>query len=247
MPTGSPPPGTHPSEGEQSDSALAVAGIVLAGGSSRRMGTDKALLVVDGETLLGRAARRLEQAGASTVVVACGTPDRYAGHTSLVQVPDPPAHRGDGPLAGLAAAFAHLAPTHRIAIVLAVDLPDADPVLLAAVAAEVAGGADGGWPPFAGRTVADGFAADAPPELPIAASRAHARTGPPPAAAVPLDETGRAQPLHAAYDLARTLPVLTSALERGERRVLKVVLDELHARTVPGPPGTWSRNLNEPE
>ena len=249
MPIRSPANTDLPPEREQSDNA--TAGVVLAGGASRRMGTDKALLVVDGELLLERAARRLEAAGASTVVIACGTPDRYGEHTDRPLIPDPAGHEGDGPLAGLAAAFAHLAPTHRIGLVLAVDLVDADPALLAGLADRLhdvthdpaTPSADavwratrpvpGAWPSKAGR---DGDGDDA------------AGT---PAAVVPLDGTGRAQPLHAAYDIRRALPILTAALDRGERRVLPVVLGDLRAITVDGPhPSTttdWSRNLNRPE
>ena len=39
--------------------AVGTAGILLTGGRSRRLGVDKATLVLDGETLAQRAARRL--------------------------------------------------------------------------------------------------------------------------------------------------------------------------------------------
>jgi molybdopterin-guanine dinucleotide biosynthesis protein A len=38
----------------------ATAGVLLTGGRSRRLGVDKASLVLDGETLARRAARRLD-------------------------------------------------------------------------------------------------------------------------------------------------------------------------------------------
>lgn len=50
-----------------------VAGVLLAAGSSTRMGeTNKMLLEIDGETLLRRAARRAVEAGLDPVVVVLG-------------------------------------------------------------------------------------------------------------------------------------------------------------------------------
>lgn len=46
-----------------------IAGIVLSGGDSRRMGRPKASLAVDGETFLARAVRTLAEGGCSFVVV----------------------------------------------------------------------------------------------------------------------------------------------------------------------------------
>jgi molybdopterin-guanine dinucleotide biosynthesis protein A len=54
-----------------------VAGYVLAGGQSSRMGTDKALLEIDGTPLLVRAANTLAAVASRVVVV--GHPDRHAG------------------------------------------------------------------------------------------------------------------------------------------------------------------------
>jgi molybdopterin-guanine dinucleotide biosynthesis protein A len=237
VPTSSPSPNLLPPERDESDTGTLV-GVVLAGGASRRMGTDKALLVVEGERMLDRAARHLREAGATEVVVASGVPDRY--DTALVQVPDPPGQGGDGPLAGLAAAFAHFASTTAgsaapVALVLAVDLPDADPALLAALAQQLrAGGGAGG-----------GAAPAAHDEATEAAERPDG-----PAAVVPLDPSGRAQPLHAAYAVGRALPAITDALARGDRRVLRVVLDDLRARTVrtsaDADARPWHRNLNTP-
>ncbi len=93
-----------------------TAGIVLTGGRSRRLGVDKATLVLDGETLARRAARRL---GATcSPVLEAGD-----GVTGLEAVRESPA--GAGPLAGLAAAGEWLrARGHHIpAVLLAVDLP----------------------------------------------------------------------------------------------------------------------------
>src|SRR2546428_13489842 len=49
-----------------------VAGVILAAGASRRMGKNKMLLELDGESLLRRAAKRALGAGLSPVVVVIG-------------------------------------------------------------------------------------------------------------------------------------------------------------------------------
>jgi molybdopterin-guanine dinucleotide biosynthesis protein A len=100
-------------------------GVVLAGGSSRRMGRDKALLPLLGETLPARAARRLA-AVCSEVVVADGGRSLLPGFPSL---PDGP---GRGPAAGLLGAAA--ARPGRPLLVLACDLPQVPPELLAEIA-----------------------------------------------------------------------------------------------------------------
>jgi molybdopterin-guanine dinucleotide biosynthesis protein A len=97
----------------------ATAGILLTGGRSRRLGTDKAALVVDGQTLAVRAARRLD--GVCSPVLEAG--DGVSGLLSVRE--EPP---GGGPLAALAAAGTWLrARGHHVpAILLAVDLPLVD-------------------------------------------------------------------------------------------------------------------------
>jgi molybdopterin-guanine dinucleotide biosynthesis protein A len=100
-----------------------AAGILLTGGRSRRLGVDKARLVLDGETLAARAARRLS--AVCTPVVEVG--DGVSGLPALRE--DPP---GGGPLAALAAAGAHLRAqgVATPAILLATDLPGVDERLL---------------------------------------------------------------------------------------------------------------------
>ena len=51
---------------------LSVAGVILAAGASRRMGKNKMLLELDGESLVRRAAKRALAAGLSPVVVVIG-------------------------------------------------------------------------------------------------------------------------------------------------------------------------------
>jgi molybdenum cofactor guanylyltransferase len=100
-----------------------TAGILLTGGRSRRLGTDKAALVVDGETLATRMGRRL--ALVCSPVVELG--DGASGWPSVRETP-----AGTGPLAALAAAGAHLRAIGHLgpALVLAVDLPGVEPPLL---------------------------------------------------------------------------------------------------------------------
>lgn len=57
--------------------ALAIAGVILAAGASRRMGTNKMLLPVDGEPMVRRTVRAALDAGLAPVVVVLGhEPDR---------------------------------------------------------------------------------------------------------------------------------------------------------------------------
>lgn len=93
-----------------------ILGAVLAGGASRRFGSDKALAELDGQTLIDRAIEDLS-ACVETVAI-CGR--EIEGRLSL---PDRP--RADiGPLGGLNAAL-HYAAQHGFAAVLSTgcDMP----------------------------------------------------------------------------------------------------------------------------
>jgi molybdopterin-guanine dinucleotide biosynthesis protein A len=79
---------------------MAAAGYVLAGGASRRMGRDKALLPFQGLTLIEWIAAEV-QAAAGSVSIA-GNPHLYA-HLPFRVIPD--LRPGCGPLAGLESAF----------------------------------------------------------------------------------------------------------------------------------------------
>jgi molybdopterin-guanine dinucleotide biosynthesis protein A len=106
----------------------AFAGAVLAGGASSRMGTDKALLVVDGHPLAVTATRALEGAGAAAVQVIGG--DR-AGLHSLELDARPDDHPGAGPLGGIITAL-RLAEWDPV-MILACDMPAVDATVVAAV------------------------------------------------------------------------------------------------------------------
>jgi molybdenum cofactor cytidylyltransferase len=55
-----------------SDPEGTVAGIILAAGPSTRMGENKLVLVLEGETVLARAVRRALAAGLDPVIVVLG-------------------------------------------------------------------------------------------------------------------------------------------------------------------------------
>ena len=88
--------------------------IILAGGKSRRMGTDKALLTLDGETLLARTVRVLRESGCTQIAVV----GRETSLENVTFLPDE--HPGEGPLAALATA---LAQTENPVLVVPCDLP----------------------------------------------------------------------------------------------------------------------------
>ena len=93
-----------------------VAGFVLAGGQSSRMGQNKALLAVGGVPLVARAARLVESvAGTATVV---GNPEIYRPLGLRAVSDDWP---GAGPLGGIATALG--ASTVPWNLVVACDLP----------------------------------------------------------------------------------------------------------------------------
>lgn len=100
-----------------------VAGLLLTGGKSRRLGVDKSRLVLDGETLATRAERVL--AAVCDPVLEVGP-----GVSTLPVAREEPS--GGGPLAALAAGGEALRDRGHegAAILLAVDLPRVDVGLL---------------------------------------------------------------------------------------------------------------------
>lgn len=104
-----------------------VAGILLTGGASRRMGTAKAGLRIEGQLAAQRLADRLSRVTRPALEAGPGWSD-------LPSVLEPAP--GAGPLHGLAAAAAALAAGHRAgpAMVVACDLPLLGEALLRLVA-----------------------------------------------------------------------------------------------------------------
>ena len=99
---------------------LPASAIVLAGGDSRRMGRDKALLPIAGRPLIETIVRQLGERFDDIVVSARRADDyRFLG---LEIVAD--AEPGQGPLRGIASALPRT--KHKIAFVTACDIPRID-------------------------------------------------------------------------------------------------------------------------
>src|SRR5690606_4049414 len=93
------PPGCGEDASAARRNTLMLYGAVLAGGRSSRMGRDKALLRLDGRTLLARSRDILEQAGADRVFIS-GRPEEEDGIADLLPHAGPPG--------GLYSVLAHL-------------------------------------------------------------------------------------------------------------------------------------------
>jgi molybdopterin-guanine dinucleotide biosynthesis protein A len=114
------------------------AGFVLAGGSSRRMGRDKALVEVDGRPLVLHACTTLRAAGASRVTVVGGDAAAFHG-LGLATLADE--HRGEGPLGAIVTALGTRV-DGGVAAVLSCDLVDPSPANVTALLAQIGPGID---------------------------------------------------------------------------------------------------------
>lgn len=104
---------------------MRLLGAILAGGQSRRFGSDKAMADLGGRPMIVRVAEALAPFVEATVV--CGHPEVPPGMVGVADLP----HPGLGPLGGLAGALHHAA-SHGFEAVLSVgcDTPVLDPDLL---------------------------------------------------------------------------------------------------------------------
>lgn len=98
-------------------------GVVLAGGASKRMGRDKAMIEWQGKSLLDHALDILEPATDDLLVI--GDPMKYGHVGPFVIADDRP---GSGPLGGLVTAMRYA--TNDKMLLLACDLPNVDVGLL---------------------------------------------------------------------------------------------------------------------
>ncbi len=152
------------SAGAKSRPRLAFSGLVLAGGRSRRMTTDKALLQIEGRPLWQRQRDLLLAAGAAEVLISARHDQTWSAGLNIVTDPVPDCGPLGGIVAGLRAARTDLL------LVVAVDLPHLPPTWLRELI-DTAGenhGAIGRWPdggfePLAAlfpRSLLDPFSAD---------------------------------------------------------------------------------------
>lgn len=99
---------------------MRIFGVILAGGIGRRMGADKALLRLGGQTLLSQTIARLHPQVERLAISANGDPSRLAAYGLPVLPDETPL----GPLSGVLAALRWAAPLGATAVVtLAVDTP----------------------------------------------------------------------------------------------------------------------------
>ena len=99
-----------------------VSAFVLAGGKSSRMGQDKALLKLNGRTLLERALELAK--GVSREVCVVGSREKFAAFAPVIE----DVFQDQGPLAGIHAALK--SSSTDLNLVLAVDLPSLEPSFL---------------------------------------------------------------------------------------------------------------------
>lgn len=104
-----------------------LAAAVLAGGTSSRMGRDKALLTLGGERLIERVVSRLSRLSAELMVVT-NHADRYDFLAGAVRFVPDVTGPGQGPLAGIASAL-EAAQASRV-LVVATDMPFLNVALL---------------------------------------------------------------------------------------------------------------------
>ena len=102
-------------------------GIILAGGLSRRMGKDKALLILNGNTLLNHTANVLENSGCTNIILSGHSRSGFHGTTLPDNVADA------GPVAGIISSLAYIAQHFAVGtecVFIAVDMPKASSTLI---------------------------------------------------------------------------------------------------------------------
>jgi molybdenum cofactor guanylyltransferase len=97
---------------------MTLTAVLLAGGESRRMGTEKATIVFNGEPLWQRQLRLLRQLGSENILVSARAERSWRPADTELVLDQPPSR---GPISGLTAALARMGTSHLIA--LGVDMP----------------------------------------------------------------------------------------------------------------------------
>lgn len=101
-----------------SEKELTLTAMLLVGGQSRRMGTDKAALMVRGERLWQRQLGVLREAAPHTLWISARARPDWCPEDVEVILDKPPSR---GPLSGITAALGRLQTSHLLA--LAIDMP----------------------------------------------------------------------------------------------------------------------------
>lgn len=99
-----------------------LGGAILAGGSSKRMGFNKALIEINGEPLISRVASSINNAGLMDLRIVGGDCDAFEvlGHDCLSDE-----YPGEGPLGGIITALNHYRKKGKEhVLVVACDLPN---------------------------------------------------------------------------------------------------------------------------
>ena len=130
------------------DARNAVTAFVLAGGKSTRMGSDKAFVLLNGQTLLERALDTVRAITPQVMIV--GARSKFSTYAPVVE----DIFLDRGPLGGIHAAL--MASATDLNLLLAVDLPFVEPSFLTYIcnraresdAAVVVPHAAGGWQPL---------------------------------------------------------------------------------------------------
>ncbi len=127
-----------------------LAGVILCGGESSRMGVPKAWLDFGGETLLARTVRTVAAVASPVVVVAAPGQDVPPLPISAGVAVVRDALRGRGPLQGLAAGLDAIGPRSEAAFVTSTDAPFLHPALIRRLA-DLRGNHDAVVPCIGGR------------------------------------------------------------------------------------------------
>jgi molybdopterin-guanine dinucleotide biosynthesis protein A len=97
---------------------MTLTAVLLAGGESRRMGTEKATVVFNCEPLWQRQIRLLRQLGSEKILVSARAECSWRPADTELVLDQPPSR---GPISGLTAALARMGTSHLVA--LGVDMP----------------------------------------------------------------------------------------------------------------------------
>jgi molybdopterin-guanine dinucleotide biosynthesis protein A len=203
------------------DNLLSV--LILAGGASSRMGTDKAWLPAGGEPLVERLARRVLPL-AGEILFSANQPERYRALSASLPIPAQvitDIYSGAGPLAGLQAGLT--AARHDLVLMLATDMPLVNLTLVAYLVG-LAEGVDVVMPWVARRRHHEARRRQAATRRPGGEGEDEEGRGRGPSAAEARSEGLEREPLHALYRRS-CLPAIEARLAAGQRRVISFLPD----------------------